>query len=262
MLDQAKIIDQQVYDDRAGWIGSFWNPGILASDRFIAVNSRIKDRFTSTYRIPEQKIELIYPAIALERVCDVQEKRERRRSLEQNFGLSSHGMRIALIGRLTTQKRVDRFIDLAAAHQSSLPSTQFAIIGQGPLEGSLKADVAQRKLNRVAFVTYFECASDIGACIDGLVICSDYEGLPIALLECMAMGIPFLSTDVGDIGIIQKAYGGGIIVNDWSDNESAFREWLTQLPRLREELQASRERLLRDFASETLAADYDRLFSA
>lgn len=262
LLDQAKIIDQQVYDDRAGWIGSFWNPGILASDRFIAVNRRIKDRFTGTYRIPEQKVELIYPAIALERVCDVQDKRERRRSLEQNFGLSGDGIRIALIGRLSPQKRVDRFIDLAAAHHSGLPSAQFAVIGQGPLEEGLKADVARRKLDHVAFVNYFECASDIGACIDGLVICSDYEGLPIALLECMAMGIPFLSTDVGDVGIVQKAYGGGLIVDDWSDSEPAFRHWLTQLPRLRGELQASRERLLRDFSSKTLAADYDRLFSA
>lgn len=262
LLDHAKIIDQQVYDDRAGWIGSFWNPGILASDRFIAVNSRIKDRFTGTYRIPEQKIDLIYPAIALERVCDVQEKRERRRSLEQSFGLSGEGIRIALIGRLTPQKRVDRFIDLVASHQDGLSPIQFAVIGQGPLEESLRADVARRKLARVDFVNYFERASDIGACIDGLVICSDYEGLPIVLLECMAMGIPFLSTDVGDVSIVQKAYGGGVIVDDWSDSESAFREWLVQLPHLREQLQASRERLLRDFASETLAADYDRLFSA
>lgn len=262
LFSDATIIDQQAYDDREGWIGAFHNAGILASDRFIAVNRRIQERFVQTYRIPVQRIDLIYPAIAPERVCDVEEKRGKRHSLERAFGLEGEGLRIGLIGRLSPQKRVDRFLDLAAGSQGSAPPCRFVVVGQGPLEDDLKADVARRGLSHVAFVRYFACASDIGACLDGLVVASDYEGLPIALLEGMAMGIPFLATDVGDIRHVQETYGGGIVLDDWSQSETAFGPWLARWPDLRRELRESRDRLLRDFSAGTLAARYERLFAA
>ena len=39
-------------------------------------------------------------------------------------------------------------------------------------------------------------------CVDALVMCSEYEGMPTVVLEALACGIPVVSTDVGDVSKI------------------------------------------------------------
>ena len=50
-------------------------------------------------------------------------------------------------------------------------------------------------------------ASDVGCLV------SDFEGLPVFMLECLQAGRPFLGTDVGDMGEVLRRTGAGVVVD-------------------------------------------------
>lgn len=258
---EARIIDQQVYDTSAGWINEFHRPGVLAADEFIAVNKKISRAFRARYNIPAHLIHQIYPALSFDRVSAVDSKRSRRQEVERQFGLATGKFNIGFIGRLTSQKRPERFIRLAKNFVDKV-EYQFILIGTGPLEAECKRVILEENVTNIQMINFFEDVSEIGAILDGLIICSDYEGLPIALLECMAMHIPFFSTDVGDIREVSDEYGGGVIVDNWDDSEIVplVAKWLARNAELRIQLDDHGLMLRQNFAAHALAKDYQRLF--
>jgi len=257
----AKVIDQQVYDTKAGWIQEFHRPGILAADYFIAVNTRIEESFRSRFNIPPALIRQIYPAVSLERVSGVEAKRVARSEYEAKYNLAPNKINVGFIGRLTAQKRPERFIELAGRFMDE-PDVQFVLIGTGPMQEHCRELIIEKKVSNIRMIEFFEDVSDVGCFLDGLVICSDFEGLPIALLECMSMAIPFFSTDVGDIKKITSEYGGGVVIENWDDGDVVplIRGWLADNAQLRMQLEGQGLTLREDFSARQLARQYKRLF--
>jgi len=56
-------------------------------------------------------------------------------------------------------------------------------------------------------------------------VTSEYEGLPLVLLESHAAGVPALSTDVGDIREVLQEYQTGVIVEDRHSIEAFVTGW-------------------------------------
>lgn len=103
---------------------------------------------------------------------------------------------IVSIGRLTNQKNfallVDAFADIAADY----PSVELRIYG----EGELKAELEERasRLGVEKRVHLCGRTSDVPRVLAGakmFVLSSDYEGMPNALMEALAAGLPCVATD-------------------------------------------------------------------
>jgi glycosyltransferase involved in cell wall biosynthesis len=74
------------------------------------------------------------------------------------------------------------------------------LIGTGPLEASLRAEVRRRGLDRhVRFLGMRDDVLELLPALDLFVLGSRFEGLPIALLEAMAAGVPCVATRVGGV---------------------------------------------------------------
>lgn len=117
---------------------------------------------------------------------------------------------IGIVGRLDPVKRVDIFLDMAAELLGrNLPwPLAFHVFGEGPLRGELEDSVRCRHLADA--VTFYGHRQDIHACmasLDILVMCSDHEGTPMAILEALALGVPVVANRVG--GLID-ALGDGV----------------------------------------------------
>jgi glycosyltransferase involved in cell wall biosynthesis len=101
--------------------------------------------------------------------------------------------------RLTEKNGISDIID---ALQYLPPTVKFLVLGQGPLEHALKAQVAKLALeHRVTFLGYVPhvgMASYLHAS-DVFVRPSLTEGLGNSFLEAMAAGIPVIATPVGGI---------------------------------------------------------------
>lgn len=107
---------------------------------------------------------------------------------------SGAGRRVIAVARLDPQKRLERLIE-AFAHVRH-PGAELLILGEGGERARLEALVSELGLEgRVSMPGHVaDVASELHAA-DLLVLTSDYEGLPAAVLEAMAANCPVLSTD-------------------------------------------------------------------
>jgi glycosyltransferase involved in cell wall biosynthesis len=77
---------------------------------------------------------------------------------------------------------------------------RFVAAGRGPLEEELRGQAARLGLgDHFTFLGYRSDVARVMGALDIFCLASHYEGLPIALLEALAVGIPVVATDVGGI---------------------------------------------------------------
>lgn len=115
-------------------------------------------------------------------------------------GDAKRGLLIGTVARLHRQKALDVMLEAAKIVLTSQPAARFIIGGTGPLEEQLKAKI--RDLRLEPYVKMAGFVSDVPGFLSKLdvyVLSSDYEGLPLAVLEAMAAGLPIVSTGVGGV---------------------------------------------------------------
>jgi len=120
-------------------------------------------------------------------------------------------LKIGIVGRLVSVKRVDIFLMIAKdwlKKHADIP-TEFYIYGDGPLECDLKKMAKDFDIeNSVYFEGHCRNIHEKISKLDALLITSDHEGLPMTLLEAMALGTPVIAHAVGGIpNVLDKNCG-------------------------------------------------------
>lgn len=103
---------------------------------------------------------------------------------------------ICAVGRLSKQKNYPFLIECFSLFHRTHPDYVLDIYGTGELEKSIKKKISEKKLGNSIILHGFvknvhELIKDAGM----YVLSSDYEGMPNALLEALAIGLPCISTD-------------------------------------------------------------------
>jgi colanic acid/amylovoran biosynthesis glycosyltransferase len=131
-------------------------------------------------------------------------------------------LRLVYIGRLVEeQKRASDVTTALCAVAKRVPSLEAWIVGDGPARNAVE-DIIQKKGNGcVRFLGRVDNANiyDVLRQCHGLVLLSDYEGLPITILEAMAAGVvPICLEARSGIREILEHGVNGLIVKDRSDD--------------------------------------------
>ena len=101
--------------------------------------------------------------------------------------------KLVTVGRLVPQK--DHATLLAALGLIGRDDWTLTIVGDGPLEGKLRAQAATLGLaDRVTFTGFSDPLPHLAAA-DLFILSSRWEGLPAVALEAIACGLPVVSTD-------------------------------------------------------------------
>lgn len=123
--------------------------------------------------------------------------------------------KIVAAGRLAEQKNFALLIRAFAKIAPKHPEYKLVIYGKGSLEASLKQLANELSIaDRVEFPGYVDNMPEVLEKASMFVLSSDYEGMPNALMEAMALGLPCVSTDCGGGGarfLIQDGENGLLV---------------------------------------------------
>jgi len=123
--------------------------------------------------------------------------------------------RIVNVGRLHPQKNQKLLIEAFAQVSKAFPEYKLEIYGDGELHNELQKQITE--LGLVEKVILYPSRRDLWDCIHNaslFVLSSDYEGMPNALMEAMALGLPCVSTDCrpgGARSLIDDGVNGFIV---------------------------------------------------
>lgn len=139
--------------------------------------------------------EVLIHGVPVERLTS---RRVGREAARTTHGWADDDVVVATVANLRANKDYPTLFEAAASAIGEEPRLRFVAIGQGPLEQELRDRLAQHSLgDRFALLGYHPDPPAVLAGADVFTLASVHEGLPISLLEAMAMGLPPVVTDVG-----------------------------------------------------------------
>jgi glycosyltransferase involved in cell wall biosynthesis len=172
---------------------------------------------------------------------------------------------VGMVARLSAEKGVDLFLRAAAQVAGAIAHVRFVVVGDGPDREELEALIDQLRLR--PFVTMLGRRNDMPAqyaSFDLLVSSSRKEGLPIAILEGMAAGLPLIATAVGEVPALVRDGETGILLP--TGDPGALASAIVDLLRDREKRSrlgsAARQLVEKEYSAERMANEYLDIYKA
>lgn len=167
------------------------------------------------------------------------------------------------VGRLSREKGILPFVEAAAVVAAARPGVSFVVVGEGPERPAVEARIAALGLGeRMTLAGHREVMPPVYAGFDVLVCASLQEGLPMALLEGMASGLPVVSTTVGEVPTFVLPGRTGLLVTPGDPAELAdamLRMASDDEARLAMGCNA-RQIVEKDFSAARMAAEYRAVY--
>lgn len=183
-------------------------------DRFIVVSDALEKMMIEKHRIDPQRVVKIYNGIEKDEYCLTDEEIAYRRIIfRKKSDLREDIPVVGVIGRLVWQKGFKYFIDAIPDVLKEFKKARFLLVGEGELKDELKQESQKLKLeDKIIFTGFRSDIKDILSSIDILVIPSLREGLPVILLEAMAMMKPIVATEIeGIMEILEDGVAGSLV---------------------------------------------------
>lgn len=227
-------------------------------DAVIVVSAALRDRL-QTAGVDAKRIHLVPNAIDAEAVHAA--AAAGREAVRAEWGAADDQRVVIALGRLSPEKGHDVLLDAwAKAGLGARDDLRLVLIGDGAAREALEAQAAGLGLD----VHFAGWRTDPHACLgaaDRFVLPSRTEGLPVALLESMAAGVPVVATDVGGVAHALRDGAGWVVPpEDAGALAGALTEAIDQ-PAGRAAIAS--ERVRTEFAAtaqaEAIEAVYDRL---
>jgi glycosyltransferase involved in cell wall biosynthesis len=171
------------------------------------------------------------------------------------------------VGRLV---RVKNFLNLIAAAKILRESTSvdFSILiaGEGPDRSELSHQIEMAGLQRHVFLLGVRHdLPEVLAAVDGFVLPSNMEGMPMVLLEAVASSCPIVATDVGGVAEVIEEAGLGWLVppRNSRDLANAMQEVMS-IPKSKMEgmAEAARDKMSSKFELSVIANQWSSIYSS
>ena len=126
-------------------------------------------------------------------------------------------LRLIYLGRIIEeQKRVSRLAQLAKILQARGTPVEFSIVGEGPQREALRAELRDCPFVRFVEPVTYDQVPRLLQDYDMFVLLSDFEGLPLSLLEAMGAGVVPVVSDLpsGLAEVVDESRGRRAPVGD------------------------------------------------
>lgn len=172
--------------------------------RILTNSQAARDLTIHVERVAPDKVEVIYNGVDREQYSPSSGDAGFLASLGVPAGIPVVG----IVANLRPVKDLALFLRSCAIVSSGVPEARFVVVGQGPLRVQLGALAERLGISeKVVFSDGRGSVPDYLRRMSVACLSSESEGLPNAVLEYMASGLPVVATDVGGM---REAVDGGV----------------------------------------------------
>jgi len=167
---------------------------IAGDDHVFAVSEQVRDSMAPAVRA---RAEVLIHGVDVRAIAA---RRAERAAARAEHGVGDDDLVVVTVANLRANKDHPTMLQAARRLVDDGVPVTFLAVGQGPLEDELRARRDDLALgDRFRFLGYQADPVRVLAAGDLFCLSSRYEGLPIALLEALAMGLPAVVTAVGGV---------------------------------------------------------------
>jgi glycosyltransferase involved in cell wall biosynthesis len=184
-----------------------------------------------------------------------------RDAARAELGLDTRRAVIGIVARLRPEKRHELALEALASLRTQGEDVVLCAVGDGPRLAELRSMSEELGVaDAVVWAGELSSAQRLLGAFDVLLLCSSYEGMPLAALEALVAGVPIVSTAVGAMPEL-LADGSGTIVDDEPGAiAAAIRATLERSAAGDGSDDARRERFRRAYGIDRVARDLQRIY--
>jgi glycosyltransferase involved in cell wall biosynthesis len=240
----------------------------VGTDRVIAISERIREDLVERYRIcGPAKVAVVALGLDFGWTGGLDEAAGQLRAAHH---VPAGTVGVGIVGRLTDVKNHALLLEAVR----DCPDLRLFVFGDGELRGALEEAARGSGIeDRVLFVGWEREPARIYADLDVVCLTSRNEGTPVALIEAMAAGRPFVATQVGGVPDLMvgepiehsegfAVYGNGILVPSGDARAlAAALGYLADRPSLRQAMGVvGQAAVLKRFSAERLVQDVEAVY--
>ena len=234
----------------------------MASHKVIFVNSQDRDVASKMKLVPNHKMVTIHNGVDLNQFNS-------GKGLKNGNGIKKNGALVGMVARLWEQKAPQDYIAAIPKVVDKIPDAKFLVIGDGPLETELKKMSDKLGVGEnVLFLGWRKDIKDLLKIIDVVVLPSLWEGLPVSILEAMALSKPVVATNIkGNNELVVHGETGYLVKPGNPEEISAYVLKLLNDPSLAQKMgRSGHSRVKKKFALnkivEQTSSLYEKLLSS
>jgi len=183
--------------------------------------------------------------------------------LRERFSIPTDVPIVSHVARMVPIKRHDILLRAIPKVWQRMPQVRFLLVGDGETRPQIEQLVQELQLDdRLILTGFIQEQELIYADTDLLVLTSDNEGLPVAVIESLASGKPVVSTCVGGVPeLIQDGINGFLVPPGNPDKlAETLLKALQDMNRLHEMGRKGQQTILEHYSSTRLIRDIDTLY--
>ncbi|MCR4429030.1 MAG: glycosyltransferase family 4 protein [Caldiserica bacterium] len=229
------------------------------AERLIVVSHGLKERLIQVRYAPEEKLRVVHCSLDLEKTKPT----KTRAQMREELGIPDNAPSCGMLARLVHVKNPFLLLEVAQKVNEEIPEAMFFFVGDGPYLNDLQRETLKRGLQRtVKFTGFRKDPLDVVEALDVIVLTSLSEGLPVTLLEAMALKKPVVATRVGGVPEVVKDGVTGFLVP--SGDSQGFSRVLISLFKnhdlMREMGERGRKWVEENFSLSTMAEKTDKVY--
>ena|ERR1700674_624840 len=227
-------------------------------DKTICVSNAVRESLVRDYHFPPEKTVTIHNGVS---VSTFSPSGSEGITVRERLGIHSEEFVLVCAARLSVEKGIDILLLAMSELLRRNISCKYIIVGDGYLREKLSEQVQQLGLAGHIFMLGFQ--EDVRPYLlaaNAFVLASHKEGLPFAILEAMACGLPCIVTNVGGNAEAVAHNVTGLVVESGSPFEVAEAvSYLLTHPEERARMsRAARQRVCEEFDIEVRMAEIKR----
>lgn len=180
--------------------------------RTIAVSNSVKKSMNPSIR---DKISIIYNGVDINKFSG-----SKNQYLESKYNIGPNDTILLNVGRYVPQKSQSHIIDAMECIIDSNQDVHLFIVGWGELENKLRSHVDSLGLGEYVTITGFvDDVIQYYINSDIYISASEYEGLPVTVIEAMAAGLPVVGTNVSGTTEVVENESTGLLFEHGDVNQ-------------------------------------------